>query len=217
MPNTASGMTAQQWADKFTNGDLSKVGAGLTNVNGQTQIDFFRMDNPVASGLHFGSIPATQLNEGLLGKAAQTEDTSGITDPLAGGADLGARKSAVDTSGYQKTGLGPVGSAKTGFTGDYAQLAHDLEVQYSLPEGTLSGIANVETGGTYNPDISNKSGSSLGLMQFQAPTAASYGLSNPFDPEESLRAAAAYAARFEAQSSTGADRAPTLAIRIGIV
>ena len=30
-------------------------------------------------------------------------------------------------------------------------------------------------------------------------------------------AAAAYAARFEAQSSTGADRAPTLAIRIGIV
>jgi len=193
MPNTASGMTAQQWADKFTNGDLSKVGAGFTNVNGQSQIDFFNMDNGLAKALHFGSIPATQLDSSLIGKPAATEDTFNITDPLAKGADLGAGKSAVDTSGYQKTGLGPVGSAKTGFTGQYAQLAHDLEVQYSLPEGTLSGIANVETGGTYNPDISNKSGSSLGLMQFQAPTAAQYGLSNPFDPVAAMTAAAQYA------------------------
>jgi len=113
--------------------------------------------------------------------------------PTDNGADLPAAKTAGEGyGGFMPSGS--VGSRSTGFTGDYAKIAHDLEVQYSLPEGTLAGIANVETGGTYNPNISNPSGTSKGLMQFQDPTAQKYGLQNPFDPIAALTSAAQYSA-----------------------
>lgn len=47
-------------------------------------------------------------------------------------------------------------------------------------------FAHIES--TYNPNAKNKSGAS-GLFQFMPGTAAQYGLTNPFDPEASTRAA----------------------------
>ena len=144
MPNTASGMTAQQWADKFTGGDLSKVGAGFTSVNGQQQIDFFNLDNGAAKALHFGYVPATQLDASLLGKPAVTDENQSLTDPLAGGADLATKSSS-----------GVVSNAAP--SNDY-----------------FGGLLQRESGGQqFNPDGTVKIGSSgeIGMGQIKPSTA----------------------------------------------
>ena len=196
-PNTTSGMTAQEFANKFGL-DVSQVKGSI--VNGQ--IDWYNGDNKLADILHGGGLPASQLS-GVIGSAGTIgiENPERPIDERAGfygtpadsGADLPAAKTAGEGYGGNMP-TGSVGSRATGFTGDYAKIAHDLEVQYSLPEGALAGIANVETGGTYNPNISNPSGTSKGLMQFQDPTSAKYNLQNPFDPIAALTAGAQYAA-----------------------
>jgi len=147
-PNTSTGMTAQEWADKFAGGDISKVSGSV--VNGQ--IDWFRNDNAVANAVHPGALPATKLNE-LIGPVAQqgTEntDTSGITDPLAGGADLGASKNATIKSGV----VDPSATPNT--------------------TGLLNAIQSVESGGTQNPTFAvGDGGKALGAFQLHNPAAA---------------------------------------------
>jgi len=141
-PNTSTGMTAQEWADKFADGDISKVSGSV--VNGQ--IDWFRNDNAVANAVHPGALPASQLS-GVIGNVGQPEqiDTSGITDPLAGGADLAERKNAsIITSGLVDPNT----------------------------SGLLAAIQNQESGGIKNPNTAvGDGGAALGAFQMHNPAA----------------------------------------------
>jgi len=179
MPNTTSGMTAQEFADKF-NLDLSQVRAGI--VNGQ--VEFFK-DTPIGNFLHGSSVPAINLDKSLLGKPTSTEDTS------IESADLSAKKSPEAISSYSPTGV--VGSNKTGFSDAYNKAAFDAEQQGKLSPGTIAGIVAGES--SYNPNAKN--GKSLGLGQFQPGTAAAYDV-DPTDPTSSIAGIGKYAGDLKA-------------------
>ena len=136
-PNTSTGMTAQEWADKFADGDISKVSGSV--VNGQ--IDWFRNDNAVANAVHPGALPASQLS-GVIGNVSQPEqtDTSGITDPLAGGADLGATKSAGILGNPYK------GMTKEQFIAAISPMAEQVAQQTGLTPQTIMAQTAEETG-----------------------------------------------------------------------
>ena len=136
-PNTSTGMTAQEWADKFADGDISKVSGSV--VNGQ--IDWFRNDNAVANAVHPGALPASQLS-GVIGNVSQPEqtDTSGITDPLAGGADLGATKSAGILGNPFK------GMTKEQFIAAISPMAEQIAQQTGLTPQTIMAQTAEETG-----------------------------------------------------------------------
>ena len=136
-PNTSTGMTAQEWADKFAGGDISKVSGSV--VNGQ--IDFFRNDNAVANAVHPGALPASQLS-GVIDNVRQPEqtDTSGITDPLAGGADLGATKSAGILGNPYK------GMTKEEFIAAISPMAEQVAQQTGLTPQTIMAQTAEETG-----------------------------------------------------------------------
>ena len=191
-PNTASGQNLAEYMDQMKISDPSEVRMGMTQVNGRWQPEFFK-DSTIGRMLHPNSVPALDVPGVTYGSdSASRQAETGFAIPGSEGelSRASAGKFMPPTEPY--TGEA-VGSGKTGFAGKYAQLQHDLEVEYSLPEGTLAGIANVETGGTYDPNAYNRSGSA-GLMQFQKGTAADYGLNNPYSPEDAMRAAARLAA-----------------------
>ena len=136
-PNTSTGMTAQEWANKFADGDISKVSGSV--VNGQ--IDWFRNDNAVANAVHPGALPASQLS-GVIDNVRQPEqtDTSGITDPLAGGADLGATKSAGILGNPYK------GMTKEEFIAAISPMAEQVAQQTGLTPQTIMAQTAEETG-----------------------------------------------------------------------
>ena len=153
-PNTTSGMTAQEFANKFGL-DVSQVKGNI--VNGQ--IDWYNGDNKLADILHGGGLPASQLS-GVIGNVTQPEqiDTSGITDPLAGGADLAERKNAsIITSGLVDPNT----------------------------SGLLAAIQNQESGGFKNPNTAvGDGGAALGAFQMHNPAArqAASELGLQYDP-----------------------------------
>ena len=153
-PNTTSGMTAQEFANKFGL-DVSQVKGSI--VNGQ--IDWYNGDNKLADILHGGGLPASQLS-GMIGNVTQPEqiDTSGITDPLAGGADLAERKNAsIITSGLVDPNT----------------------------SGLLAAIQNQESGGIKNPQTAvGDGGAALGAFQMHNPAArqAASELGLQYDP-----------------------------------
>ena len=151
-PNTSTGMTAQEWADKFADGDISKVSGSV--VNGQ--IDWFRNDNAVANAVHPGALPAAKLNE-LIGPVAQQNQASGVlgvenperpideragfyTSSSDGGADLGATKSAGILGNPYK------GMTKEEFIAAISPMAEQVAQQTGLTPQTIMAQTAEETG-----------------------------------------------------------------------
>ena len=162
-PNTTSGMTLQEYADKFADGDTSKIQARMSDINGARQIDWFVGDKTpgILSGF---SVPAEKLTESVNPMttsnmpAPEQIDTSGITDPLAGGADLAGRKNAsIITSGLVDPNT----------------------------SGLLAAIQNQESGGFKNPNTAvGDGGAALGAFQMHNPAArqAASELGLQYDP-----------------------------------
>ena len=72
------------------------------------------------------------------------------------------------------------------------QLFSTLEAQYRLPQGYLTRLYQVESSGGQN--LYNKDSGAAGPFQFMPKTAKQYGLEDPYDLEESAKAAARLAA-----------------------
>ena len=144
-PNTTSGMTLQEYADKFADGDTSKIQARMSDINGARQIDWFVGDKTpgILSGF---SVPAEKLTESVNPMttsnmpAPEQIDTSGITDPLAGGADLGATKSAGILGNPYK------GMTKEEFIAAISPMAEQVAQQTGLTPQTIMAQTAEETG-----------------------------------------------------------------------
>ena len=66
--------------------------------------------------------------------------------------------------------------------------------QYGVDAGTLSRLINAES--SFNPNVTSKAGAQ-GLGQFMPDTAKSMGITNPFDPMQSIMGAARYYAQLK--------------------
>lgn len=66
----------------------------------------------------------------------------------------------------------------------------DATREYGLPEKLLERVAYQES--RFNPLAYNKRSGAKGMMQFMDSTAREYGLNDPYDPEQSIYAAAKY-------------------------
>jgi hypothetical protein len=183
-PNTTSGLTAQEYADKFANGNLSNVSARISTINGAPQIDYF-VASATPGILSAGSVPATQLSPAIPPVQTSTDtsaDTSSIRDPLANGADLSAAKAApitnVDSGGY---------SGIPANTTSLSALQRQQEVENSLPTGLIAATSQLES--SNNPNAVN--GNSIGLYGFMPTTAANLGLMDRTDPASATTAAGA--------------------------
>ena len=66
----------------------------------------------------------------------------------------------------------------------------DLEKQYGLPAGMLSKIMQIESHG--NPNAVNPKSGAMGAFQFMPDTAKEYGVTNPFDKNQSATGAAKF-------------------------
>jgi hypothetical protein len=224
--NTTSGQTLREYMDQMKVTDPSQVKVGYSNVNGRWQPEFFLANAP-GGFLHANAVPVTSVpsimedfnktphpaydpetdrivnkftdSSGMTHTYPRPEEEPGTTE------DLPAVKAAKGWGDLTPVSSGPVGGTKTGFTGELAALQHQLERDYSLPTGILSGTANVETGGKYDPNAINKSGSA-GLFQFTPSTGKSYGLENPLDPAQAMKKAAEYFADLANQQGNSATR-----------
>jgi hypothetical protein len=169
-PNTSTGMTAQEWADKFADGDISKVSGSV--VNGQ--IDWFRNDNAVANAVHPGALPAAKLNE-LIGPVAQQNQASGVLgvenperpiDERAGFYNT-APDGGVDLAGRKNTPITTSGLVDPNTS------------------GLLAAIQHQESGGIENPHAAvGDGGAALGAFQMHNPAArqAASELGLQYDP-----------------------------------
>ena len=168
MPNTTSGMTAQQFADQFGL-DVKDVKAGI--VNGQ--VEFFNGKNSLANILHPNSVSATSLDQSLIGSPATNQVTSiGTQNPERpideragfyntapdGGVDLAGRKNTpITTSGLVDPNT----------------------------SGLLAAIQHQESGGIENPHAAvGDGGAALGAFQMHNPAArqAASELGLQYDP-----------------------------------
>lgn len=87
----------------------------------------------------------------------------------------------------------------------YSGAFNQINDQYGLPPGYLNQTAYIESG--FNPNADN--GIARGAFQFTGPTAKQYGLTNPFDPIASAKAAAQLASDNSKFLSGGLGRQPT--------
>lgn len=81
------------------------------------------------------------------------------------------------------------------------------EAQYGLPANYLAQTAKIES--NFDPNAKNPNSSATGLLQFTAPTARQYGLTNPRDPIASIDAGARLAADNKATLTRALGREPT--------
>ncbi len=72
---------------------------------------------------------------------------------------------------------------------DYEALAEHYALQYGLKPSLVKKVIQVESG--WNPYAVSKSGA-MGLMQLMPDTARILGVTNPFDPEQNIRAGVRY-------------------------
>jgi hypothetical protein len=81
----------------------------------------------------------------------------------------------------------------------YVQLATAAASRYGLPTGLVNGVLAVESDG--NPNAVSDAGA-MGLMQLMPGTAQSLGVTDPFDPAQSVQGGAKYLSHLLAQFPT---------------
>jgi TP901 family phage tail tape measure protein len=88
-------------------------------------------------------------------------------------------------------GAAPAAPGERGKASPYDAQFAAAETLYSLPPGLLKAVADVETGGQFNPKAVSPAGAQ-GMMQFMPGTAARFGLKDPFHAEAAIEAAGRY-------------------------
>jgi soluble lytic murein transglycosylase-like protein len=81
----------------------------------------------------------------------------------------------------------------------YRSIFEQAGQRFGLDPMTLEAIAATETGGTFRPNLTSPAGA-RGLMQLMPATARGVGVSNPFDPAQSIFGGANVLAQDLAQS-----------------
>jgi soluble lytic murein transglycosylase-like protein len=108
-------------------------------------------------------------------------------------AGVSAQTFAVDgTEAYRTTGEGPDASFPMGRTDLQNRLRTVIETsaaEQSLSPDLVRAVIRVESG--WNPRARSGKGAQ-GLMQLMPGTAAQYGVTNPYDPEQNIRGGVAY-------------------------
>ena len=194
-PNTTSGMSLQEYANQFANGDTSQVMARISTINGAPQIDYSVKD--VANGLfNAGTIPAEKLNSTNPELLPQGETPVQSSD---GGVDLAASKSASNPGDVASGGVpdanagnqssGVLGTRLTGFVGPYGEAAAQAEASNTLPNGTVNALGAIES--NFNPNAVN--GQSVGLGQLQPKAASEDGVTDRLNPAQAIQGMADYA------------------------
>jgi Transglycosylase SLT domain len=205
-PNTTSGMTAQEFADKFTNGDVSKVKGSI--VNGQ--IDWYSADNPFGDLFHPGGLPASQLSptvgpvttkadlpdESISPTPTASSDTSGNLN-LGNGFSVTPSGDVVSSSnntnsngnfdlgnGFSVTPSGDVVSS-----GPTDNQSPDLAAAKTANNsGILGAIAGNESSGFKDPNTAvGDNGASVGKFQMQNPAASQAAAELGLDYNPSMR------------------------------
>lgn len=177
-------------------GDLVEanlLGGGLSGAGGLSS----------ASGLSDSSLLLDLLGGGLAGagglsSASALSDSSLLPDLLGGG--LSGAGGLSDSSLLPEAATAmqpPLATAASGYTSNEpAQSAIEPWVQqlapaYGLSPSLVNAVIAQESG--FNPSAVSSAGA-MGLMQIMPATAASLGLTDPFDPVANLRAGMSYLA-----------------------
>ena len=108
-----------------------------------------------------------------------------LSDHPQGGAQVGY--AVPQTSSFRTTR--PVDEGKTAL---YDDIIRDSARQHSVRTDLVRAVVQVESG--YNPFATSPKGA-LGLMQLMPATIQQFGVKNPFDPMENIRAGVAYLRR----------------------
>jgi len=134
-----------------------------------------------------GNVSAAPTGQGTGQTGQATGVIRGLHQTVFGGS---AGERLYGSGGASAPGTMSVGAA-TPSTSSYADMLTAAEKKYGLPAGLLYAQMQKESGG--NPKAISKVGA-MGLMQLMPGTAKSLGVSNPFDPSQSIEAGARYLA-----------------------
>lgn len=134
-----------------------------------------------------GNVSAAPTGQGTGQTGQATGVLRGLHQTIFGGS---AGERLYGSGGASTPGTMSVGAA-TPATSSYADMLTAAEKKYGLPAGLLYAQMQKESGG--NPKAVSKAGA-MGLMQLMPGTAKSLGVSNPFDPSQSIEAGARYLA-----------------------
>jgi len=128
-------------------------------------------------------------------KAARDTLRAGRADFLRRQGLLPSNKKLFNPKKKQNKMMKELGLAGGGIAGnfnvtdEYDEIIKEAAKGHNLDPSLLKAVMQIESGG--KPNVVSKVGAQ-GLMQFMLPTAARYELDDPFDPEESINAAARY-------------------------
>lgn len=138
---------------------------------------------------------------GLLGRGGGAVGGYSGTPPSVSAMNGPAAPAPVQTSG-----AAPGGFTLSQGAGNFQELFPQVEQQFRLPEGYLSRVAQIESGG--DPNAKNPNSSATGLFQFIKTTADQYGV-DPTDPVSSTVGAGKLAADNAAALQQALGRPPT--------
>jgi len=196
---------AQAPGDLMAANLLGSGGAsGLTDAGGLTDSSLLTdlLGSGGASGLtDAGGLTDSSLLTDLLGSggasgltdAGGLTDSSLLTDLLGGGGASGLTDAGGLTDAPVVQAASPtIASGYTGSTSAQAAIepwVQQLAPTYGLAPSLVNAVIAQESG--FNPNAVSSAGAA-GLMQIMPATAASLGLTDPFDPVANLRAGMAY-------------------------
>ena len=166
-----------QWVDPtpYLNHSLPTTPAGAST-------------QPIAPQSTAASMGAMGMNPAAgatstMGTTSATDATSMVGSPGSAGATSTAGSS-------QALNPAPVGGGSaTGYTPDIPRLVKRVAAATGVSAGLISAVVKAESGG--DPHAVSRAGAK-GLMQLMDATAATYGVTNVFDPLQNLTAGATY-------------------------
>ncbi len=172
LPTTPAGASTQPIAPQSTAASMGAMGmnpaAGATSTMGTT-----------GATSTMGTTSATST----MGTTSATDATSMVGSPGSAGATSTAGSS-------QALNPAPVGGGSaTGYTPDIPRLVKRVAAATGVSAGLISAVVKAESGG--DPHAVSRAGAK-GLMQLMDATAATYGVTNVFDPLQNLTAGATY-------------------------
>jgi|GEM_PF-861884 len=149
-------------------------GSGLDSALGTTGDD-------TTSGLS-GIVPldlAAQMLSASLNGAAGSPAESGVVNPL-----VSMLLAATGESGAVAATASPASTqSTTGFSAQVEQAIDSAAAKYGVPANLIHAVVQQESGG--NPNATSSAGA-MGLMQLMPGTAASLGVTNPYDIQSNV-------------------------------
>jgi len=169
LPAAPAGASTQPIAPQSTAASMGAMGmnpmASVTSPMGTTSIPGSAGVSPVPAGSGVAGVSPVTVGTGSAGATSTTGSSQALNPAPVGG-----------------------GSA-TGYTPDIPRLVKRVAVATGVSAGLISAVVKAESGG--DPHAVSRAGAK-GLMQLMDATAATYGVTNVFDPLQNLTAGATY-------------------------